>query len=1058
MRIRQIHIDGFGRFSGVEYGPLEGPVTVFHGPNEAGKSTLLEFVRRVLYGFPDGRSKTNLYPPLIGGNHGGRLTVEDSEGRRYDIRRTPGSRGGAVTITASTGQPQVEAALPRLLGHNSRDVFEQIFGFTLNELYSDKLLSDSNVNNQIYSAGMGVTSLPNAIRSIQSEREALFRMGGRSNQKTYVLSGEIEEVDGRLQEVEDNATMYGELTSRLQQVESELEELAAQRRRIQSRHNRQVTLQNAWDAWNDSVSAEQELTTLPGIDSFPADGVNRLEALEERVRNTRREYESARRRLAEAERAADMRVEHEAVLNHSSDIRRLQNGRTAFDDFVRDLPEREAELEGHKKTLADTLKVLGPDWDEARLEEFDLSIAVRQEITQHGDRLRDASAEHSNRIATLDQDTTALEEAKDAACRTQLEFQAAVKPDLNAEQILQRRTLIRTALTQLGAVDRARQNLSNLESQLEGVLGSSVPVPDQRGMGKVGAPVIALAVFVLIAAGVVVPAFAFAVIGPMESIVLTGLLVGLALLGIAAYRLISGRMSGNQLLQSPLAASIRHLILQAEQELSAIESQFNETAGHLGIDEITEHTLTTAEGSLDTEVSKLAEWDALSRTLREARELVDQRKARKALSEKAVEQASNNLKSTNSEWQQWLSNRGLMNTFKPETAEVLQGQVDLGRNRLGEVRSWQQRVKGIQRRIDEYIEAVEPLATTFDVTFDRNDSRTVAAAADSLVELLESVQESVRKRDGAEVELEEAELQLEERKNDLEKAEEELGQLLQSGGAEDAEEFRVRAELSARRTSLEVKALSAHNRLQRLSGPGEALERLRADLTDTDPQSIDDAIAALEDERDNADAQISERDTERGAMQREVKALVGEEESSRLRMERHVLQEQIKGHAHDWARLTLAQNLLEEARRKFERERQPGVVRHAEKFFTQITDGRYRQVYAPLGEQTITVTDADGQTKQPSELSRGTREQLFLSLRFGLIRELGQRTEPLPVVVDEVLVNFDPERALRAAFAFTELSHTNQVLVFTCHPTVVELFRDAASEAGIEEPAIVQIS
>ena len=144
-----------------------------------------------------------------------------------------------------------------------------------------------------------------------------------------------------------------------------------------------------------------------------------------------------------------------------------------------------------------------------------------------------------------------------------------------------------------------------------------------------------------------------------------------------------------------------------------------------------------------------------------------------------------------------------------------------------------------------------------------------------------------------------------------------------------------------------------------------------------------------------------------------MKALVGEEESSRLRMERNILLEQIKGHARDWARLTLAQNLLEEARRKFERERQPGVVRHAEKFFTQITDGRYRQVYAPLGEQTITVTDADGQTKQPSELSRGTREQLFLSLRFGLIRELGQRTEPLPVVVDEVLVNFDPERALQ---------------------------------------------
>ena len=119
--------------------------------------------------------------------------------------------------------------------------------------------------------------------------------------------------------------------------------------------------------------------------------------------------------------------------------------------------------------------------------------------------------------------------------------------------------------------------------------------------------------------------------------------------------------------------------------------------------------------------------------------------------------------------------------------------------------------------------------------------------------------------------------------------------------------------------------------------------------------------------------------------------------------------------------------------------------------------GRYRQVYAPLGEQTVTVTDADGRTKQPTELSRGTREQLFLSLRFGLIRELGERTEPLPVVVDEVLVNFDPDRGLRAAAAFTELSRTNQVLVFTCHPTVVDLFRNAACELGVDKPEVVRI-
>ena len=1047
MRIRQLHIDGFGRFSGVEYGPLERSVTVFYGPNEAGKSTLLEFVRRVLYGFPDGRSKTNLYPPLIGGNHGGRLTVEDSEGRRYDIRRTPGSRGGAVTITASTGQPQVEATLPRLLGHNSRDVFEQIFGFTLNELYSDKLLSDSNVNNQIYSAGMGVTSLPNAIRSIQSEREALFRMGGRSNQKTYVLSGEIEEVDGRLQEVADNATRYGQLTSRQQQVESELEELAEQRRQIQSRYNRQVTLQNAWDAWNDSVSAEQELTTLPGIDSFPADGVNRLEALEERVRSARREYESASMRVTEAEGAAKVRIEHEDIRKHSTDVRRLQNGRTAFDGSVKDLPEREAELEGHKKTLADTLKDLGPDWDEARLEEFDLSIAVRQKITQHGNRLRDASAENSSRRSDLRQNIVALEEALDAESKARRELEAAVAPTLDADRIRQRRNLIRTTRSRLAEIGQHRQNVLNLQGQLEGLENTTPQVGGHDLSRTIAAVSIAIGIVLLIGG---------AILGGTALFI--GVIAGLSLGGVGAFLFMSGNPGLAPGAESPLAGSIRESLRRAETTIQGLRSEMVQEAAPLGLEQIDEASLLASEELIDEEEHRLRERTRLSEVFEAAKGLARQRQSRAEESAVVVKDADRQLDAAQREWQAWLTERGLLDTFTPETAEVLQGQVELGRSRLGDVRSWQQRIKAIEKDIDEYVEAVEPLATAFDVTFDRKDSRTVAAAADRLAELLESVQESVRKRDGAEVELEEAELQLEERKSDLEKAEEELGQLLQSGGAEDAEEFRVRAELSARRTSLEVKALSAHDRLQRLSGPGEALERLKADLANTDPQAIDDAIAALEDERDNADAQISERDTERGAMQREVKALVGEEESSRLRMERNILLEQIKGHARDWARLTLAQNLLEEARRKFERERQPGVVRHAEKFFTEITEGRYRQVYAPLGEQTITVTDADGQTKQPSELSRGTREQLFLSLRFGLIRELGQRTEPLPVVVDEVLVNFDPERALRAAVAFTELSHTNQVLVFTCHPTVVELFRNAASEARIEEPAIVSIT
>ena len=1046
MKIREIHVDGFGRFAGRKFGPLERPVTVFYGPNEAGKSTLLEFIRRMMYGFPDGRSRANQYLPFMGGNHGGRIAVEDSEGRRYDVRRTAGSRGGALTISAVPGEPVDKATLSRLLGHNSRGVFEQVFAFTLEELHSSDLLNDSNVNSQIYSAGMGVTSLSNAMRYIDTEREVLFLKGGR-NQKTYVVCGEIDEIDNRLREVANNAARYGELKDRLYQVEVELEALADSRRRIQSRHSRQTTLHNAWDAWNDLVSGQRELASLQAIDNFPSDGANRLEALEERVRTARREYESTDLRVTEAKRAANVHLEHEDIRNHTSDIRRVQNGRTAFDGSVKDLPEREAELEGHKKTLADTLKDLGPDWDEAQLEGFDLSIAVRQEIAKQGDRLRDASAEHSRLRATLVQDTTALEEAIEAEVRANREFEAVAKPGLDANRIRERRNLIRAARSQLDEIGRQRQNVLNLQSQLDG-LKSTAPPDGGRDRSKA----VAAATFVIGLALLI----GGAILG--ETALFIGIAAGIALGGVAMYLFMSGKPDLAVGVESPLAGPIRESLRRAEAEVQHLKSKMTHDATPLGLETIDESALLAAEESVDEEEGKLREWTRLSKARAAAKDLTNQRRARADESTTAVEDAAQRLDAAQRKWQAWLTERGLLHTFNPETAEVLQRQVELGRSRLGDVRSWQKRIKAIQVDIDEYVEIVEPLAMAFNVTFDRNDPSTVAAAADRLVTLFEDVRESVRKREGAEAELEEAELHLEVRKSDLEKAEEELGNLLQSGGAENAEDFRVRAGLSERRTGLEEKTRAALDRLQRLSGPGEALERLKADLANTDPQAIADEICRLEEDGDDADAEIVERSTERGSIQNALKALVGEEESSQLRMERNVLLEQINGHARDWARLTLAQNLLNEARRKFERDRQPGVVRHAEKFFTEITEGQYRQVYAPLGEQTITVTDSDGQTKQPSELSRGTREQLFLSLRFGLIRELGQRTEPLPVVVDEILVNFDPDRALRAAVAFTELSRTNQVLVFTCHPTVIEWFQNAAAEADAKAPEIVEIA
>ena len=137
-------------------------------------------------------------------------------------------------------------------------------------------------------------------------------------------------------------------------------------------------------------------------------------------------------------------------------------------------------------------------------------------------------------------------------------------------------------------------------------------------------------------------------------------------------------------------------------------------------------------------------------------------------------------------------------------------------------------------------------------------------------------------------------------------------------------------------------------------------------------------------------------DTERGAIQTRFSDLASEEDSSRLRLERHRLSEELQGYGRDWAVRTIAESLIRQAQSKFEKERQPDVIRHAERFFLDVTDGAYKAMYSPLGSSEINVRDAAGNVRTPQQLSRGTREQLFLALRFGLILELGQRCRAPP--------------------------------------------------------------
>ncbi len=100
----------------------------------------------------------------------------------------------------------------------------------------------------------------------------------------------------------------------------------------------------------------------------------------------------------------------------------------------------------------------------------------------------------------------------------------------------------------------------------------------------------------------------------------------------------------------------------------------------------------------------------------------------------------------------------------------------------------------------------------------------------------------------------------------------------------------------------------------------------------------------------------------------------------------------------------------------------------------ELTGGRYRRIWTTLGGRALSVDDADGNALAVHVLSRGTREQIFLSLRLALVSAYARRGIRLPVVMDDVLVNFDVTRAKAAAKVLAQFAHSgHQLLVFTCH-------------------------
>ncbi len=181
----------------------------------------------------------------------------------------------------------------------------------------------------------------------------------------------------------------------------------------------------------------------------------------------------------------------------------------------------------------------------------------------------------------------------------------------------------------------------------------------------------------------------------------------------------------------------------------------------------------------------------------------------------------------------------------------------------------------------------------------------------------------------------------------------------------------------------------------------------------------------------------------RGAMVEQQRAAAADQSLAIKQVELDVVEQQIKKAIEAWRERAAVSLFLERIREEYEQHRQPETLREASEYMQQLTDGKYTRIWTPLAHDILFVDTADGQPLSVQVLSRGTREQLFVSLRLALVAAYARRGIHLPMILDDVFVNYDAGRTRTACSVLRDFAKQgHQLLVFTCHEHVWRMFQD----------------
>ena len=1053
MFIERIDVERFGALSRTTIDRLGPGVQVLHGTNETGKTTLLEFVRAVFFGF-EGQFRRGVLDPGV--PCAGRLLVRTgpertlvSVERRHEGPHLAGLSRAAyeddvIGLGGDTGDlVRVEDVDPRtrdrhrvylqdLVGGIDETTFTNVMAFGLDELHELRTLEPEGCGSRLYELASGLDR-SKVARVLAHLREAIDRLdsGDPAVSPLAALRARSADLVDRLTALGGPALAAGGLWTELAHLDADIERLAAQiddAERAEQVVRGVLPLAGLHDAWRRTADRRATLEQAPLVHpdrdawKFAARRLKRIERTAARRRKLRG-------RLARLLR--DLPAESPVWAKRSA-VAALVEEQPRLERLLADVARAEAHARlaarrfGEQVGIAGLSRVLpvassgdgGDALPDALLPEgFAHSFGpLRARARDCASTARDVAAaqrELAEARRSHDDVRGGVKGAHAALGGTTIA--AAIEEAAGRAAALRRRI---AAGEQAIELDRA---VVRLEREVaDGLANQLIPTPWLVALG---------AVFVA-GAGMLLSGMFL----PRETI---GSLawalgaVGLAGTGVATVTTWSLDRGAAQRLESA-----RSQLETTRRQRADLAAQLAGLDATLGADAAA--TLDRRLAAAQAEVERL---EALAAREGSLHVLGD----RVALAEQALARATEARKAARHRWRRALEHRGLPATLSPREVRQIATHrhalltLDDDRRRLSEeARHKREELAAFARRIDETLVECELLPESTPVEHLR-----------LLQERLDADKAVVRRRASLARRLEAARRRHRHALRQVKVAARAVREFLVRWDAADEAAFLAkvdrRPEYELARAEAEAAETAWLDARRRTTEPADVDRWIAERATLPLERRLADAVAVTARHRQ---ALAAARDHRRAVAAR-VEAAAHDRGTEALQAELALVEERLAEQLDRRRQLERARELLEQTRAAVARDHQPPVLREASRWLARLTDGRYPSITTAIDEARLEVHERDGSVWNPERLSRGTREQVFLALRLALIRDLGRHDVSLPVVMDDALVNFDDARARLAARVIVEFvaeqGNDRQMLVLTCHEHVADTFREAGA-------------